>query len=205
MCKDQPRDRINYYSDSWTEDCRGTLWYLLSWVSISSSALQGWMDKPLTKPRSRVNGRYSPLPPRACNSGGGRAVFALAPLLLAGAALYPPVFGSVLPRTSCRASETVKTVRLQRTSEETQFHLRTPWISELHRVWFVKFQNKTFLFWGFWESGMIYGPRKMNVEMRCILNKTSSGLQVPCWSTYLHFDYGFLHSNCSLLELANSF
>ena len=58
-------------------------------VSISSSALQGWVDKPLTKLRSGVKGRYGPLTPGVCNSSAGQAISLQPPLLFAGA-LAPP-------------------------------------------------------------------------------------------------------------------
>lgn len=182
MHKDQPRGRVTTKVTAWTENCSDAWWCPRSRVSISSSALQGWVDKPLTKLRSGVKGRYGPLTPGVCNSSAGQAISLQPPLLFAGA-LAPPWIcpgRSVLARTSCRASETAKTSRMERTSEETQFHLLGLHEFPKHSVWFVKFQNKTFLFWAFWESGVIYGSRIMNTEMHCILNKMSSGLQVPC-------------------------
>lgn len=178
MRKDQPRGRITTKVTAWTENGSDALWCLRSRVSISSSALQGWVDKPLTKLRSGVKGRYGPLTPGVCNSSAGQAISLQPPLLFAGA-LAPPW---ICPGThilqslrDCKNLKTGKNLRGDSISPPWP-----PWISKAHSVWFVKFQNKTFLFWAFWESGVIYGSRIMNTEMHCILNKMSSGLQVPC-------------------------
>lgn len=120
MRKDQPRGRITTKVTAWTENGSDALWCLRSRVSISSSALQGWVDKPLTKLRSGVKGRYGPLTPGVCNSSAGQAISLQPPLLFAGA-LAPPW---ICPGTHILQSlRDCKTSRLERTSEETQFHL----------------------------------------------------------------------------------